>query len=63
MCGVALLKDLSGWGRKGSEEIKKHRFFDGIDWGHLRNMEGVGIKELGLELPKLVGRMEKGELP
>lgn len=35
-------------GEKGSEEIKKHKYFEGIDWGNLRNMEGVGVTELEL---------------
>jgi serine/threonine kinase 38 len=37
-------------GRNGAEEIKKHPFFDGIDWGNVRKMRAPNIPQITSEI-------------
>ncbi len=37
-------------GRNGAEEIKKHPFFDGIDWANIRKQRAPNIPQISSEI-------------
>jgi hypothetical protein len=37
-------------GRNGAEEIKKHPFFDGLDWANIRKQRAPNIPQISSEI-------------